>query len=54
MRDGRIKVLIALGGNLIHAISDTMVAEAAVRKTRLSVQISTKLNRSHVVVGEQA
>jgi molybdopterin-dependent oxidoreductase alpha subunit len=54
MRDGRIKVLLALGGNLIHAISDTGVAEAAIKKTRLSVQISTKLNRSHVVVGEQA
>ncbi|WP_159703017.1 FdhF/YdeP family oxidoreductase [Arthrobacter sp. 18067] len=54
MRDGRIKVLFALGGNLVHAISDTGVAEAAVRKTRLSVQISTKLNRSHAVVGEQA
>ncbi len=54
MRDGRIKVLIALGGNLVHAISDTAVAEQAVRRTRLSVQISTKLNRSHVVVGEQA
>lgn len=54
MRDGRIKVLVALGGNLVHAISDTAVAEEAVRRTRLSVQISTKLNRSHVVVGEQA
>ncbi|MBO1268688.1 FdhF/YdeP family oxidoreductase [Arthrobacter cavernae] len=54
MRDGRIKVLIALGGNLVHAVSDTAVAEAAVRSTRLSVQISTKLNRSHAVVGEQA
>ncbi|MFE4195190.1 FdhF/YdeP family oxidoreductase [Paenarthrobacter sp. NPDC056912] len=54
MRDGRIKVLLALGGNLVHAISDTAVAEGAVRGTRLSVQISTKLNRSHVVVGEQA
>ncbi|MDR6687583.1 formate dehydrogenase major subunit [Arthrobacter sp. 1088] len=54
MRDGRITVLIALGGNLVHAISDTVVAEEAVRRTRLSVQISTKLNRSHVVVGEQA
>lgn len=54
MRDGRIKVLVALGGNLVHAISDTGVAEDAVRRTRLSVQISTKLNRSHVVVGEQA
>lgn len=54
MRDGRIKVLVALGGNLVHAMSDTAVAEAAVRRTRLSVQISTKLNRSHAVVGEQA
>ncbi|MFF1829484.1 FdhF/YdeP family oxidoreductase [Paenarthrobacter sp. NPDC058040] len=54
MRDGRIKVLVALGGNLVHAISDTAVAEEAVRRTRLSVQISTKLNRSHAVVGEQA
>jgi formate dehydrogenase major subunit len=54
MRDGRIKVLVALGGNLVHAMSDTAVAEAAVRRTKLSVQISTKLNRSHAVVGEQA
>ncbi|WAH96839.1 FdhF/YdeP family oxidoreductase [Arthrobacter sp. MMS18-M83] len=54
MRDGRIKVLVALGGNLVHAMSDTTAAEAAVRKTRLSVQISTKLNRSHTVVGDQA
>ena len=54
MRDGTIKVLVALGGNLVHAISDTSVAEAAVRNTRLSVQISTKLNRSHAVVGQQA
>ncbi|MCA4131312.1 FdhF/YdeP family oxidoreductase [Arthrobacter sp. M4] len=54
MRDGRIKVLVALGGNLVHAISDTGAAEPAIRKTRLSVQISTKLNRSHVVTGEQA
>ncbi|MFH5877714.1 FdhF/YdeP family oxidoreductase [Arthrobacter sp. NA-172] len=54
MRDGQIKVLVALGGNLVHAMSDTTAAEAAVRKTKLSVQISTKLNRSHAVVGEQA
>ena len=54
MRDGRIKVLIALGGNLVHAISDTESAESAMRRTRLSVQISTKLNRSHAVTGAQA
>ena len=54
MQSGLVKVWIALGGNLVGAISDTAVAEAAIRKTALSVQISTKLNRSHAVVGEQA
>ncbi|MGJ9402725.1 FdhF/YdeP family oxidoreductase [Arthrobacter sp. KK5.5] len=54
MRDGKIKVLAALGGNLVAAISDTHVAEAAVEQTELTVQISTKLNRSHTVVGDEA
>ncbi|HEX4058674.1 MAG TPA: FdhF/YdeP family oxidoreductase [Galbitalea sp.] len=54
MRDGKIKVWIALGGNLVAAVSDTVVAEAALKRTKLSVQISTKLNRSHAVVGESA
>ncbi len=54
MREGTIKAWIALGGNLVAAISDTAVAEAALRRTELTVQISTKLNRSHVVVGEEA
>ncbi|HSP52046.1 MAG TPA: FdhF/YdeP family oxidoreductase [Cryobacterium sp.] len=54
MQGGRVKVWIALGGNLVGAISDTAVAEAAIQKTALSVQVSTKLNRSHAVVGEQA
>jgi formate dehydrogenase major subunit len=54
MRDGKVKVLFALGGNLVTAVSDSAVAEAAIRNTRLSVQVSTKLNRSHAFVGEQA
>lgn len=54
MRDGAIKVWVGLGGNFIGAVSDTAVVEAAVRRTALSVQISTKLNRSHVVTGEAA
>ncbi|NYD76310.1 FdhF/YdeP family oxidoreductase [Arthrobacter cupressi] len=54
MRDGKVKVLVALGGNLVHAISDTEAAEEAMRRTRLSVQISTKLNRSHAITGAQA
>ncbi|PRI10681.1 FdhF/YdeP family oxidoreductase [Leucobacter massiliensis] len=52
--EGRIKVWMGLGGNLLGAISDTNLAESAMRKTRLSVQLSTKLNRSHVITGEEA
>ncbi|MGN7251851.1 FdhF/YdeP family oxidoreductase [Arthrobacter sp. SAFR-014] len=54
MRDGGIKVFMALGGNLVAAISDTHAAEAAMENTDLTVQISTKLNRSHTVTGKEA
>ena len=54
MRDGEVRVFVGLGGNFVSAVSDTSVAEAAIRGTRLSVQVSTKLNRSHVVTGESA
>ncbi len=54
MRDGRIRAFLALGGNFVGAISDTAAAEAALRGTDLTVQISTKLNRSHVVTGREA
>ena len=52
--EGKIAVWVGLGGNLLGAISDTNLAESAMRKTRLSVQLSTKLNRSHVITGEEA
>lgn len=54
MRDGGIKAFIALGGNFVGAISDTNTTEAAMQNTELSVQISTKLNRSHTVTGAEA
>ena len=54
MRDGKIKVWIALGGNMVAAISDTAAAEAAFQKTEMTVQISTKLNRNHAIIGEEA
>jgi molybdopterin-dependent oxidoreductase alpha subunit len=54
MQRGEIKVWFALGGNLVAAISDTAAAEAAMRGTELTVQVSTKLNRSHVVTGAEA
>jgi formate dehydrogenase major subunit len=54
MRDGDIKVFVALGGNLVAAISDTHAAEAAMENTDMTVQISTKINRSHTVTGKEA
>ncbi|ROS31546.1 FdhF/YdeP family oxidoreductase [Cellulomonas sp. PhB150] len=54
MQRGEIKVWFALGGNLVAAISDTAAAEAAMRGTELTVQVSTKLNRSHAVTGAEA
>ncbi len=54
MRDGGIKVFIALGGNFVGAMSDTHTAETAMENTELSVQISTKLNHSHAVTGTEA
>ncbi|MGB6770877.1 MAG: molybdopterin dinucleotide binding domain-containing protein, partial [Candidatus Dormiibacterota bacterium] len=54
MRDGKARTLISLGGNLVRAISDTNVAEAAMAKLSLTVSIATKLNRSHLVTGEVA
>jgi molybdopterin-dependent oxidoreductase alpha subunit len=54
MRDGVVKVFFALGGNFAGAVSDTVVTDAAFRRTSLTVQISTKLNRSHTVTGDEA
>jgi formate dehydrogenase major subunit len=54
MRDGRVKVFICVGGNFVAATPDTDATVAAIRNCRLSVQISTKLNRSHAVTGETA
>jgi formate dehydrogenase major subunit len=54
LQRGDVKVFVAMGGNFVGAISDTAAAEAAMRGARLTVQVSTKLNRSHVVTGEEA
>ncbi len=54
MQRGDIEIFLAMGGNFVGAISDTQAVEAAMRGTKLTVQVSTKLNRSHVVTGEEA
>ncbi|MER6255908.1 FdhF/YdeP family oxidoreductase [Streptomyces sp. NPDC001584] len=54
LRDGKAKVLFAMGGNFVGATPDTEVTEAAIRRASLTVHVSTKLNRSHAVTGRRA
>jgi len=54
MRDGGADVFIGLGGNFAQATPDTELTHDALRKLTLTVQVSTKLNRSHLVHGQQA
>jgi molybdopterin-dependent oxidoreductase alpha subunit len=54
MRDGQAKVFVSLGGNFASATPDSAVTAAALQNCALTVQISTKLNRSHVLTGREA
>jgi molybdopterin-dependent oxidoreductase alpha subunit len=54
MRTGEVKVFVSMGGNFSLAAPDTDATFAALRNTDLTVQISTKLNRSHLVHGRAA
>ncbi|EST34029.1 hypothetical protein N566_19115 [Streptomycetaceae bacterium MP113-05] len=54
LRDGEAKVFFAMGGNFVAASPDTTVTEDAMRRARLTVHVSTKLNRSHCVTGARA
>ncbi|KAA9158563.1 FdhF/YdeP family oxidoreductase [Amycolatopsis acidicola] len=54
MRDGRGKVFFGMGGNFAAATPDSELTERALESCELTVQVSTKLNRSHVVHGKQA
>ena len=54
MHRGEAKVFFALGGNFVQASPDTGMTSAALRNCRLTCQVSTKLNRSHLITGKQA
>ena len=54
MRDGGCAFFMGMGGNFVSATPDTAVVEAGMRNVDLTVQVSTKLNRSHVVTGRRA
>ena len=47
-------VFISMGGNFLSAMSDTKITANALRNCNLTVQISTKPNRSHLVTGKKA
>lgn len=54
MHEGKAKVFMALGGNFLMAASDTDYTAEALQRCELTIQVSTKLNRSHLVTGNTA
>lgn len=54
MRDGVAGVFLGMGGNFVRATPDSAVTEAALGRMSLTAQISTKLNKSHLVTGRTA
>ncbi|MVT11201.1 FdhF/YdeP family oxidoreductase [Chitinophaga tropicalis] len=54
MRDGKASVFFAMGGNFLSATPDTEITAQALRNCALTVHVSTKLNRSHLVHGREA
>jgi formate dehydrogenase major subunit len=54
LRDGKASFFMGMGGNFAAAAPDTAVVEEGMRGAALTVQVSTKLNRSHVVCGRTA
>ncbi|MEM9142544.1 MAG: FdhF/YdeP family oxidoreductase [Bacteroidota bacterium] len=54
MYEGKGKVFVCLGGNFLMAASDTEHTARALQHCSLTVQVSTKLNRTHLVTGKTA
>ena len=54
MHSGRVKVFVGMGGNIASASPDTTYCAEALQKCNLTVQISTKINKSHLVGGKKA
>ncbi len=54
MHEGKASVFFALGGNFLSATPDTEYTAEALQNCRLTVQVSTKLNRSHLIHGKRA
>ena len=51
---GEVKVMMSMAGNIVGAISDSARADEGIARADLTIQVSTKLNRSHIVTGREA
>jgi molybdopterin-dependent oxidoreductase alpha subunit len=54
MHQGKCKVFFGMGGNFLSATPDTTYTAEALQNCDLTVHVSTKLNRSHLVTGKEA
>jgi molybdopterin-dependent oxidoreductase alpha subunit len=54
MRDGRVRAFFSMGGNFVSATPDSTATAAAMTGLDLTVHVSTKLNRSHALCGEES
>ncbi len=54
MKAGKVKVFMAMGGNFISATPDSQLTGEAIQNCELTIQVSTKLNRAHLVTGKEA
>ena len=54
MHCGKVKVFFGMGGNFLSATPDTEYGAAGLRRCRLTAHVAIKLNRSHLVTGEEA
>jgi molybdopterin-dependent oxidoreductase alpha subunit len=54
MHENKVRVFVGMGGNFLSATPDTNYTAEALRRCELTVHISTKLNRSHLVTGKAA
>ncbi|MBU3821665.1 FdhF/YdeP family oxidoreductase [Flavobacteriaceae bacterium XHP0103] len=54
MNEDKVKVFFGMGGNFISAVPDTVYSAKGMAKCNLTVHVSTKLNRSHLVTGKEA
>ncbi len=54
MAEGQVKVFFAMGGNFAVATPDSTYTQAALRRCALTAHVGTKLNRSHLICGQDA